>query len=344
MRTFDLDVINRKKLHNRFALDYKVIDLISIRSQQEIEDKRSQLNEFLFSNTKFVKNIKPIIYKNLTDKRYKNAIKITKLEHTMEYGINSIAYLFQPKIRLEKLIIYCSGHNEKFESSKKKIEFFLDKGYDVLSINMPLMGENSRPTIYVKNIGPLVLAHHDRFKFLEGKVEGHPLKFFIEPVLVFVDYLYNNISYKDKTMIGVSGGGWTTTLYAALDTRINNSFSILGPIPLPLKDPSKYDCYEISNPDLFSIVNYLDLYIMGASGIGRARVDIINKYEKCCNIEDHLSYYEPVFKAIKSIGEGSYDIKLDEINVQHTLSKESLRFIHSKIIELESFNRVSKSS
>ena len=32
-------------------------------------------------------------------------------------------------------------------------------------------------------------------------------------------------------MVGLSGGGWTTNLIAALDDRIKYSFNVAGPFP-----------------------------------------------------------------------------------------------------------------
>ena len=37
-------------------------------------------------------------------------------------------------------------------------------------------------------------------------------------------------------MIGISGGGWTTTVYPAIDTRISESFSVAGSLPLSLRN------------------------------------------------------------------------------------------------------------
>ena len=63
----------------------------------------------------------------------------------MEYGIDSKAYLFLPKIQNENLIIYHQGHSGDFYNGKETIQYFLDNDFAVLAFSMPLTGQNSNP-------------------------------------------------------------------------------------------------------------------------------------------------------------------------------------------------------
>ena len=48
-------------------------------------------------------------------------------------------------------------------------------------------------------------------------------------------------NFKRYSMIGLSGGGWTTVVYAAIDERISDSFSVAGSIPFYLRvDEQRY--------------------------------------------------------------------------------------------------------
>jgi hypothetical protein len=64
-------------------------------------------------------------------------------------------------------------------------------------------------------------------------------------------------------MIGLSGGGWTTTLYAAIDPRVRLSFPVAGTLPEYLR-VGRPGAREQFYPDLYKIANYLDLYVMGS--------------------------------------------------------------------------------
>src|ERR1041385_7687309 len=83
-------------------------------------------------------------------------------------------------------------------------------------------------------------------------------------------------------MVGLSGGGWTTTLYAAIDPRIRKSFPVAGSIPLYLYSDHYQTDAEQSRPELYSLAGYPDLYVLGSSGIGRKQVQILNHSDSCC--------------------------------------------------------------
>ena len=58
-------------------------------------------------------------------------------------------------------------------------------------------------------------------------------RLFIEPTVQAINYFQSaNPAMKDVSMIGMSGGGWTTTMAAAIDTRIKLSIPVAGSAPL----------------------------------------------------------------------------------------------------------------
>jgi len=247
----------------------------------------------------------------------------------MEFGVDSKADYYQSKENNKNLIIFASGHDQNEKNNNKKINFFLKNGYDILKIDMPLKANNSKPIVYIDNLGPLVIGHHDRFKFLEGKMEGHPLKFFIEPVVVFLNYLKLNNKYENVSMVGFSGGGWSTLVSSAIDKNINYSFIVAAPKPLMFKNPYKYDCYELSHKIFSTLVNYFDLYIMSSFGSKNALIEIVNINEK--NNYSHYLYEKPINDSLNKIGEGLFEIQVNKNTFNHYLSHESLIYIHKKI-------------
>src|SRR5438445_13772028 len=105
-------------------------------------------------------------------------------------------------------------------------------------------------------------------------------------------------------MSGISGGGWTTHLYAALDPRIKESFPVAGSLPSYLRTGAcgsfETGDYE-QNPAVSSIVShfynniasYLDLYILASYGEGRKQIQILNQYDACCFAGIRYLTYEP---------------------------------------------------
>ena len=60
--------------------------------------------------------------------------------------------------------------------------------------------------------------------------------YFIEPVVLSINHALA-LGYDPHRiyLMGKSGGGWTTTLAAAVDPRITVSFPIAGSVPLDIK-------------------------------------------------------------------------------------------------------------
>lgn len=55
------------------------------------------------------------------------------------------------------------------------------------------------------------------------------MRFFIEPVVLAVNYA-KALGYDEIVMLGLSGGGWTTTVSAAVDSRIKLSIPVAGSV------------------------------------------------------------------------------------------------------------------
>ena len=66
------------------------------------------------------------------------------------------------------------------------------------------------------------------FLWRQGVATG---RFFVEPVILTINYAKQVLGYKRVVMMGLSGGGWTTTMAAALDPRIELSIPVAGSIP-----------------------------------------------------------------------------------------------------------------
>jgi hypothetical protein len=242
----------------------------------------------------------------------------------------------------------------------------LQAGYTVIWIQMPLFGDNltslnaSFSTVfpdtpvgncttspYIQVIltqsGNTCLPHD--LIFANTRTWGNPFRYFIEPVIVAINtaltpgnLLSQNGPFVDITMMGASGGGWTSVVAAALDRRITNSASVAGSLPLfypSASDPPtctfSRDAEQITTTGaLYNSVSYLDLYIMAANGTdptGRYRrhMQINNQFDSCCFYGiNFLGYVPTLSNHIQQNNLGNYRYILDTTFVGHAYDLGSL--------------------
>ena len=335
------DVLFQQKTieNNQFINQPNVDSLIKIDSKSDIDQKRSLLTEFFWDVENFqrIKHVKtlPEVESDISNSNYKdfqNLKRIDRLTVEMEHGINSISYLFIPKQSNEKLILYHEGHIEDFALDKETIQFFLDRNFTVVVMAMPLTGMNNQPVVEIDGLGKMKLISHDQFRLLEAN-NFNPMKLFLEPIQINLNFLDKEYDFKQYSMIGLSGGGWTTVVYSAIDERISNSFSVAGSAPFYLRvDLRDIGDYEQANIDLYQNVNYLELYVLSAYGDGRKHVQIFNKNDPCCYSGNGHETYESVIKdKLLQLGKGDFQIVIDDTHKEHKISNHMLDFILSSM-------------
>ncbi len=323
------DVLFEQKTiqNNQFVNQVNVNSLIKIDSKSGIDQKKEFLTEF-FWDAKTFQRIKdkaqlPEVETDISDSNYKdlqNLKHIDRLTVEMEYGINSISYLFIPEQSNEKLILYHQGHGGDFLLGKNTIQFFLDRNFTVLAMAMPLLGMNNQPIIEVNGLGEMKLTSHKKLRLLEAN-SFNPMKLFLDPILINLNFLDKEYNFKRYSMVGLSGGGWTTVVYSAIDERISDSFSVGGSIPFYLRvDSRDMGDYEQTNIELYKHVNYLELYVLGAYGDGRQHVQIFNKNDSCCFSGTGYETYEFVVKdKISQLGEGNFQVFIDDTHNEYKI-------------------------
>ena len=325
--------------NNKFVNQANVYSLIKIDSKLDIDQKRDFLTEYFWDVGSFQrvkdKSQLPEVEIKISDSSYKdfqNLKRIDRLTVEMEYGINSVSYLFIPEQSNEKLILYHQGHSGDFLLGKDTIQFFLDRNFTVLAMAMPLLGMNNQPVIEIDGLGEMKLISHKKLRLLEAN-NFNPMKLFLEPIQINLNFLDKEYNFKRYSMIGLSGGGWTTVVYSAIDERISDSFSVGGSIPFYLRvDNRDIGDYEQTNIELYKHVNYLELYVLGAYGDGRQHVQIFNKNDSCCFSGNGYETYEFVIKdKISQLGKGNFQIFIDDTHTQHKISDHTLRLVHENI-------------
>ena len=324
---------------NQFVKQSSIDSLIRIYDKSDIEQKRNFLTEF-FWDVGSLQRVKdksqlPEVESGISDFNYKdfqNLKRIDRLTVEMEYGINSVSYLFLPEQPNEKLILYHQGHGGDFLLGKDTIKFFLDRNFTVFAMTMPLLGMNNQPIAEIDGLGKIKLNSHNQLRLLEAN-DFNPMKLFLDPIQINLNFLDKEYNFKRYSMIGLSGGGWTTVVYSAIDERISDSFSVASSMPFYLRvDDRDMGDYEQRNIELYQNVNYLELYVLSAYGDGRKHIQIFNKNDPCCFSGNGYETYEFVIKdKISQLGKGNFQIFIDDTHNEHKISEYVMSLIHEQI-------------
>ena len=325
--------------NNQFITQSDLNTLVRIDGKSDIEKKRNDLTEF-FWNVGSLQRVQhdgqlPEIESDIYDSRYndlQNLKRIDKLTVEMEYGIDSVSYLLLPEESNQKLILYHHGHDGDFILGSNTIQFFLERNFTVLAMTMPLVGMNNQPIVGIDGFGEMKLISHDQFNLLE-KNKFNPMKLFINPIQVNLNYLDKEYDFKRYSIIGLSGGGWIGLVYSAIDDRISDSFSIASSLPFYLRvDARDIGDYEQTNIDLYKISNYLELYVLAGYGDDRKHIQIFNKDDPCCYSGIGYESYEFFIKnKLVELGKGSFQILIDDTHNEHKISDTMLEYIRKNI-------------
>ncbi len=312
-----------------------VADLISV-NPENIDLIRRKMIDIIFGTSQLTKQLPDSVFE-ITDTLYDDVSNLRKIEQftvVQRYNIQSVGYIFKPEKDNHRLFLYHQGHNGDFIHGKPVIEYFVNKGFTVFAFCMPLTGKNNQPVVTIDKLGTFRLLFkefesHELMKFLD-----QPINYFITPVVIMVNYARTQ-NFRDITMCGISGGGWTTTLAAAVDPRINYSFPVAGTYPMYIKlnTPLKsYGDFEQVYPLLYRNVSYLDMYILGATGKNRSQTQILNLHDPCCFDKSYYKHYEPIVKdVVNEFKAGSFDVISDTENKEHRISEFSMDMIWKKL-------------
>lgn len=324
-------------------------DTIKITTSIDVEQRREALIDYIWGTDGMPKGEPDTIEYNSTwygdiyqyNPLYTDEGNLSRIDRytiRMDNNFTSEVFHFHPRYGNNKLFIYHAGHGSGFINEDiyvnnsairpgLVIPELIKRGYSVLAFNMPLNG-NTIPVVDLPEIGQVTMSNHDiMFQFLD-----RPYRYFFDPIAVCLNYIELHFEYTEINMMGLSGGGWTTTLYSALDTRILKSYPIAGSVPLYLRPGYEglgdaEQGYDYSG--LYGIANYHELYVMGSSGTGREQTQILNRYDNCCFYGvRHPAWVAKVRETLSILGESdNYRFYLDETNMVHSVSPYALDII-----------------
>ncbi|MBX3190814.1 MAG: hypothetical protein KF819_27700 [Labilithrix sp.] len=279
--------------------------------------KRNQLVRFLWGPAGFPSGL-PKVALDIESPvpGLSNVRRVDELLIEMDGGESNIAVHFVAERSNRRLVIVALGHSCSFADADlddptsdsggghfRTIDALLKDGYSVLATYMPHM----RP-------GLCADINHNQL-LAKPVTSGHAMKWFLEPTAVALNYLQAKSAaddfpvYRDFSMVGLSGGGWTTTVYAAIDTRVRMSFPIAGTVPLHLRSGASIGDGEQTLPAFYSIAGYPDLYLLGVTGAGdRRQVQVLNRRDTCC-FGDRPNQYD-------TLKHGPWDLAMRSVESQ----------------------------
>jgi hypothetical protein len=339
---------------------------VHIHGQADVDGTRSRLTDFIWDQSTLPAGSDALsVIENVADPfgcAPANLARVDRFSVAMPTTaagvVNGWAWHFVPVTANNRLMIVHNGHMPCGDFSgpengpgafglQATTNALLAQGFDVLFVLMPLF------------VPDQCLQQHDLlFQPDHAPNRGSPIRYFLDTTLQSVNYLVSTGTFKDVGMLGLSGGGWTTTLYAAVDTRVTRSFPIAGTIPLYLRGqvaalPAAQSALLGSTPaddgtecnnlgdieqsfaPLYRIAGYPDLYVLGAVGAGRRQLQILNRRDACCfgeqqeadpaSYDSDLRAYEAVVRsALLPFGNASFRLEVDEASITHQISRHAL--------------------
>lgn len=316
---------------------------ITIHSARDVKDKRRALLEYIWGADGFPSQRLPdVVLTNVASpvKHLSHLARVDEFRVDMAPGLQGLAYHFIAQRPNSELVVVHHGHACTLDDDpspadvgyglQRTVNALLREGYGVLGVFMPHM----RP-------GDCTGGHDAMFQM---KTTGSPMKYFLEPTAISLNHLKTRSrasrfpKYRTFHMTGLSGGGWTTTLYAAIDPTIRCSFPVAGTIPLYLRSGGSVGDREQYEPACYRIAGYPDLYILGAHGRGRKQVQILVRRDDCCFGEaqhdsktsgmkyaDAMREFETrVRAALKRINQGEFVLEIDETAPSHMISHHAI--------------------
>lgn len=232
-------------------------------------------------------------------------------------GLSSRITWFSPlEARGQRYAIYQEGHGGAgTQIGAQTIDWFLDRGWYVVVLDMPLMGWNTADA----RIG--LRSHWDFDSLDRGLVS--PVELFALPVKSVVDRIaeQNGPGDPELLLIGRSGGGWTAYVYGALDPRIDIVVSVAGGRPLSERLSAPWGAlelgdYEQSAPHLYNGISHEDLMIAAGA---RGALYIYNRLDPCCFRIAADSEFVQYLRGAASAAHKQIDVYVDEQNPDHSI-------------------------
>jgi hypothetical protein len=223
----------------------------------------------------------------------------------MPQGFVSVSSVIRPAQPNGRAFIWAYGHDAgALDGGVTRL--LADTGYLVVVVHQPLTGRLNRQH------WPLLEACRDPDDYHAYlRCVDYPLQFFMTPLAEAVNWLRAQ-GYRDIRMGGLSGGGWSTAVYAAVDPRIVRSYPVAGTLPY------RHVCADGGWPlcagdyeqrPILQVADHDTLAVLGAWGPGRRQLAIYNEFDTCCFAGRSAEEWGPplVQAALRRLGTGRFE-------------------------------------
>jgi pimeloyl-ACP methyl ester carboxylesterase len=232
---------------------------------------------------------------------------------------------FRPEVANGTLVAYQNGYASTYHGQHRYLEELVEKGFSVLATNHIGYGDNycylpieKRPWC---DVGWNAIA------------VPLPMRVHFSPLVTAINHGLRQDGIERVAMIGFSAGGWLTTVLAAVDRRVSQSFSVAGFMPPFIQREDERSPNQNYGP-LYEGVSMMDKFVLGASGTGRRQVHFFNRYDRCCfNGTRGLLYKPAITDAVEAIGAGSFEVVIDETHARHKISRWTFNRILAELEE-----------
>lgn len=191
----------------------------------------------------------------------------TCLNNTEEEIQDVYHWLWIPTNPNGKLVMYCFGHSADVNvasAGNLLIKALVEGGFTVSGHIMP-----------ADSVITDMVTYHNTFP--DPTESLNMLRVFVEGPIRLINEVGSN--YDAIYMAGHSGGGWTTVLTAAIDSRISRSYHTAGMVPLTSTENNRD--WEQLLPGLSGFLDYPDLCILGCDASRRQKQNT-NVNDTCC--------------------------------------------------------------
>ena len=331
----------------------------------QADAKRQELISFIWTNG-LPTNTLPAVTTNIDaavfsgDLAGLNSVLVATVDrldaNVSGFDFHSIAYLIHPRLtnaNSARLVIAHQGHQGGLiDGVGDTANRLLQSGFTVLAMQMPLVGWNTDNSFVLPGGATVTTrygtaGHDSMFLKLVPPVlpGGAVFRFFLEPVVQGINYFLSTTpAADDVSMYGLSGGGWSTHMAPAVDTRIKQSFPVAGAYPLYLApyasgfpdteqiyDPLYRETDANTNGVLDTaagVASWLEIFALGGYGPGRRQTQILNLYDTCCFGTDAFTTYTNfVSTVVSNLGQGEWRFYSDTSHKSHSVSSAARELV-----------------
>lgn len=229
-----------------------------------------------------------------------------------------------------RLVVHVGGHSAAGHYYASDGQAWLTytllrEGFHVLGGSMSMVGFNTAGLGGSEAYSTGAVVDHNFAAVEAASVSG--LRPFVDGALSAIEYARGLLSPATIDVVGLSGGGWTATMLAALDPRLRKSISVYGGAPWWLRSAigssAAGDWEQLAARSWVPALRGLEeaAYVAGASEHGRKRITVMGLTEGVFPVGSHLERVERMRRWVDGhVPAGQHRLVLDATPTAHDIS------------------------